>query len=299
MKLISKFLPAFIALLLFSGNLFSQRGKDGPGNITVANTVVNTVSDTLAVNVAAGATSITVGTGTGFAAGDLVFIIQMQGAKVNAGKDTIFPDTLNSIPSSLAYGNITNYYTTGNNEFFEITSVAGNVLTLDCGLKNSYSAFSQWHSRKFGNTQVIRVPRYTTLSVTGAGSITCNQWNGRTGGVVVVEVKYATTLNAATSIDVSGKGFRGGGIENSTTFGSGNYGSCRATEGGIKGEGIGGDTARYSKLFSGIYGRGSVANGGGAGDGNNAGGGGGANAGNTASFFEGQGNPVAGYTTAW
>ena len=279
-----------IAFFLFSSFfVVAQRGKDGAGNITVANTVVN-IYTSLSANAAAGSNSIAVASAAGFSVGDLVFIIQMQGAKVNAGKDTIFPDFNNSIPNNSSYGAVTNYYTSGNNEFAQIYSISGTTFTLDCALQKSYQSL--------GKVQVIRVPRYTGLTISGAGSITCPSWNGTTGGVAVVEVDGATTLSAAGSFNVSAKGFRGGWRENNTTFGSGAWGSAKPTEAGYKGESIAGDTNVYKSLFSGVYGKGAVANGGGGGNAMNAGGGGGANGGVVASWT-GNGNPAAGFATAW
>ena len=81
----------FFFLLICSISLFSQRGKDGAGNITVANTIVNLYTP-LTVNANPGNNVLTVGSTVGFAVGDLEMIIQMQGASVNCGKDSIFPD---------------------------------------------------------------------------------------------------------------------------------------------------------------------------------------------------------------
>ncbi len=56
--------------------------------------------------------------------------------------------------------------------------------------------------------QVIRVPQYSSLTLTG--TVNAPFWNGSTGGVVVLDV--AGTLNwNGQSVDVTGRGFRGGG----------------------------------------------------------------------------------------
>ncbi|MGZ3885568.1 MAG: hypothetical protein ACXVPD_16175, partial [Bacteroidia bacterium] len=250
----------FACLFALSFSLFSQRGKDGVGNITVANTVVNIYTG-LTADVTSGNTTISVASTAGYAVGDLVYIIQMQGARPNAGRDTIFPDFNSAVPTNTTYGAVTSYSNAGNQEFAQINSVPnGTSLVLDCGLKNDY--------HMFGKVQVIRVPRYTTLSVSGAGYITSPLWNGTTGGVAVVEVLNNATLSATPSFSVSGQGFRGGTVYTNAVIpfvGGGNkFGHVSYTEGGMKGESIAGDTTRY-KIFSSVYCRGAMTNGGGGG----------------------------------
>ena len=63
----------------------------------------------------------------------------------------------------------------------------------------------------------MRVPRYASLILNANCSITAPTWNGSTGGIVAVDVRGDVTLNTGASIDVSGKGFRGGALSNSPT----------------------------------------------------------------------------------
>jgi len=56
--------------------------------------------------------------------------------------------------------------------------------------------------------QVIRVPQYSDATL--GSTLTASPWNGSTGGVVVFDVQNALALGGAT-VDVSGRGFRGGG----------------------------------------------------------------------------------------
>jgi len=279
------------AILSIGSSLYAQRGKDGPVTITAANTIVNSYVS-LTANVPAGATSLQIASSAGLAPGDLVFVIQMQGALVNAGRDTIYPDVNSAVPTTTAFGAVTNYNGSGNYEFAQVNSVPnGTSITLDCGLNFSYTTF--------GKAQVIKVPRYTTLTV-NSGYIGAAPWNGSVGGVAVVEVASNTTLNSVPSIDVTGRGFRGGTALTYTlayNAGGNKFGSLLYSEGGMKGESIAGDTTRY-KIYSSVYARGAVANGGGGGCTHNAGGGGGANAGNLALYL-GTGNPVTGYATIW
>lgn len=283
-----------VALFLCSFNLYPQRGKDGAGVITAANTIVNTYA-TLTSNANGGVTTVlNVNSAAGFAAGDLVFIIQMQGASVNCFPEGINPN--NSQPAAFNYGRITNYNNAGNNEYAQVFSVSGNNITLNCAVTNSYTAS--------GKVQVIRVPRYTTLTINGGASIGCPAWNGSTGGVIAVEVLGNTTISATGSINATATGFRGGMVNGKTNsvFGGGAWGHMLNSEGACKGESIAGDTVLYGTLFSGKFGKGAVANGGGGGSAVNGGGGGGANGGDTSAYINGFGVPdisTANFITAW
>jgi len=259
-------------------------GKDGALTITAPNTIVNTYT-ALAANAASGNTSISVTNAAALGAtpGDLLLIIQLQGATINTA-------------DTPTYGNVTSYNNSGNYEFVTIFSVAGNTLNLPpCGgaLQHNYTAS--------GHVQVVRVPQYTTLTINAGASITAPAWNGTTGGVAAVHVQNTTTVNGA--IDVTGLGFRGGVRENNTTPPVANkpgYIYNDSFSGAEKGESIAGFQADYDAL-GGRYGRGAPANGGGGGNAHNAGGGGGAN-GDSGLIWNGQGNPdnsVAGWTTAW
>lgn len=296
----------YLSLLLCCTSLFSQRGKDGTVNITVANTIVNNYTP-LNANATIGATSITVGNTAGYSVGDLVMIIQMQGAGVLASFDNNSGDYTNSIPENTTHGQIYTYNNCGNYEFAEVNSIVnGTTMTLDCGLKNNYDVTLATTANPFphgitlpGRVQVIRVPRYYALTVSGAGSITCPAWNGATAGILVMEVETNALLNSPVSLDASGKGFRGGATESylGSVFGGQKWGSSVANQGAYKGESIAGDTGVY-RQFSSVFGRGALANGGGGGTSHNSGGGGGANGGNTATY-NGYGNPAAAYTAAW
>lgn len=287
-KLFSAGIFAFCQLLYISA--FAQQGKDGAGNITAANTVVN-IYTTLQAGGYVNNTALTVANASGFAAGDLVFIIQMYGAEVNAVTD---PNNFNnSLPNDTSYGKVKQYNSAGLNEFAQVNAVAGAVINIDCGLKNKYDSTRA--------VQVIRVPRYTSLTLTSPGTITCPAWNGATGGVVVIEVQGNTVINTGASINVSGLGYRGGVVKQSTGYGATNTGSWWPENGAVKGESIVGDTTHYHNTFSGSLCKANVANGGGGGDAMNCGGGGGSNGGVVASW-NGMGNPdmsTANNITAW
>lgn len=261
-------------------------GKNGARTITAANTIVNEYTR-LTSNASAGATSLTVASSSlnansrfssNLSAGDLVLIIQMQGASI-------------STSDASSYGSISNYNNCGKYEFAKVSSVPNSTtISLSNGLKNSYTSS--------GKVQVIRVPRYTTLTVNTGAGITTPDWDGTTGGIVAVEASESVVLNG--TINVSGKGFRGGAVEQNSNL-PGNASKRRSSdsnEGAEKGESIAGPA---SSLSNGAYCRNAPANGGGGGNAHNCAGGGGANAGNTAAWT-GNGNPDNSYsnwTTAW
>ncbi|HRD40644.1 MAG TPA: hypothetical protein PLC65_18590, partial [Bacteroidia bacterium] len=83
-----------------------------------------------------------------------------------------------------------------------------------------------------GRCQIVRVPRYTTLNISGAGYIGAAAWNGTVGAIAVVEVESNATLSATPSFSVTGRGFRGGAVENlSTLAGADKFGHISGVEG--------------------------------------------------------------------
>jgi gliding motility-associated-like protein len=297
-----KFLILFFACAI-SLLATAQRGKSNAPSIIAANTIVNEYTH-LTVDAAAGSTSITVsasglnvnnrfGAGVGFnlAAGDLIFIYQAQGAKLTGAINTVY-----GIPNDSSWGGVLplNYKNCGLYEFQEVSAVPNaTTITLECGLTNSYS--------DTGMVQVIRVPRYSSLTIPATLGLTAQAWNGVTGegGILVVEVLGNTVING--KMDVSGLGFRGGvELDNNSTYGGGYYSSINSGEGEDKGEGIGGYETKYDPL-GGHRSMGAPANGGGGGRCHNGGGGGGANGGIVLNW-NGSGNAdhsVPSYVTAW
>ena len=276
----------FLLINIFSLQADAQMGKNGAFSTSTAITLNDYTSLTADAN--SGSTNLTVANSAlqtnftvGLAAGDLIYIIQIQGASMT------FPD-------DSTYGTLISYNNCGNNEFAEVVSVPSSTqINISCGLKNSYSAS--------GHTQVIRVPRLTTLTVGSGGSVVCPAWNGATGGAIILEVQNGITVNTGGTINASGKGFRGGinAYDNNTWYGVNNYVYPTDDFGAEKGEGIGGSVTDYDAM-SGRYCKGAPINGGGGGNGHNAGGGGGGNCGPLP--WTGRGNPdlsTAGWASAW
>jgi uncharacterized repeat protein (TIGR01451 family) len=266
-------------------------------------------------SVAAGATSISVGTPTGsatpIAAGDEILIIQMQDAAISSNNDGTYGD------GSTGSG-FTSLNNAGIYEFATATSaVTGGALQVagagpNGGLLFGYNFSAATTTQGQRTFQVVRVPHFATATL-GAG-LTAAAWNGSTGGIFVLDTSGALTLNGQT-VSVNGLGFRGGaglelngGVAGSstndyrqlapTTYPAGPAFTGVPVNGidGPKGEGIAG-TPRWLEVantpFStgaegypnGSMGRGAPGNAGGGGtDANNAndqnsGGGGGANGG--------------------
>ncbi|HZV13470.1 MAG TPA: hypothetical protein VFA55_09670, partial [Candidatus Kapabacteria bacterium] len=215
--------------------------------------VVNTYTKVTALS----AKSVTVNSAAGFAAGDRVLIIQMDGAVIN-------------LANSAAYGAITEYGSAGSYEFASINSVKGATITFKNDIVNAYDP-SQ-------SVQLIRIPSYTDATVTG--TLSAQPWNGSTGGVVALFVSGALTLKA--NINADGAGFRGGATDNvNRNFFGGNR-TCDSSDyfftqtgqsAASKGEGI----ATLSIQSGYPIGKGSAANAGGGANTEEGGGGGGGN----------------------
>jgi uncharacterized repeat protein (TIGR01451 family) len=306
--------------------LCATPGKDGIVNNVggIINTYYPGATNSTA---AAGTTSIPVGainsdgSTTPIAPGDLLLIIQMQGADINSSNSDSYgdgnPGGGNDMNTSIApaingvTGNINNAnFTAGNYEYVVATgTVSGGAIPIKGagsggGLINSYSntPFGTQGQRTY---QVIRVPQYVTATL--SSTLTAAAWNGSSGGILVYDVAGNLNLGSAT-VDVSGRGFRGGGgrdldggIGSNTDY----IGNSTNNANGSKGEGTAG-TPRFlinrinntlidsNVLDNGVegypggsYGRGAPGNaGGGSTDGNptgnndqNSGGGGGSNGG--------------------
>ncbi|MFM2286761.1 MAG: hypothetical protein RLZZ543_2258 [Bacteroidota bacterium] len=284
--------------LLFIGSistvLHAQRGKQGNATFTQSspgpNYIVNEYTS-LSSDASSGASVLSVANAglnsnnrfpSALNAGDLIFIVQMQGAQITT-------------PDDSTYGAVSNYNGAGNNEWAEVKSVdiANNTISLVCGLQKSYLAS--------GHTQIIRVPRFNSLTIQSNAKVTCPAWNGTIGGVVVIETNNALTIQTNGSIDVSSMGFRGGATGTTATlFGGVNFLSTNDMVGAEKGEGIAGSATDYDAI-GGRFCRGAAANAGGGGNAHNSGGGGGGNGGSP-SAWNGKGNPsltTANWAQAW
>lgn len=187
-------------------------------------------------------------------AGDKVLLIQMKGATIDQSNTNNF-------------GAITNYNSAGNYEILTICRVDNRMVYFSNPFLNSYN--------NNGNIQLIKIAEYPN-GVELTGNLNAKNWNGNTGGVVIISTPKTIDLKNF-NIDVSGAGFRGGTavtsgggclfISSTTRYTDKNSLNDKAH----KGEGIAEFIA--GKECS----RGPQANGGGGGNNHNGGGGGGAN----------------------
>lgn len=300
-------------IFLFITNVsIAQRDKEGSYVAPVGNTVVNTYAH-LTANATAGTNTLTVNSnamagavfGGNLAPGDLLMVIQMQGVSIDVNTwPTVGWGGNYTVPNSYFttwgvnpenWGGITAYNQSGLHERVEVLSVSGaNTITLNCDLINSYT--SSHH------VQVIRMPRFTDLTVNVGATIEPTLWDGNSGGVVALEVNGTLTVNVGGSISASGFGFRGGELDpNSLTATGGvaevrHLGSHDNLEGSEKGEGVAGYHVEYDALFS-RYGIGAPATGGGGGGYQNTGGGGGCNV-MVGGSYTGKGSPQ-GFSAVW
>jgi uncharacterized repeat protein (TIGR01451 family) len=268
--------------------------------------IVNTYYPALTANLPAGtaATTVTVGTPRGaaipLAVGDLVAVVQMQGVAINSTNSGAYGDGVAGDPGT---GFLTNAgFLAGLYEYATVTSVAGTTIGLagagaSGGLLNTYRDAAATSTTGQYRYQVVRVPQYATAVVNPASPPTAAAWDGRTGGMLVLDVAAALDLNAA-AINVTGLGFEGGAQR--VRAGAGGLAntdyrtSTASAANGQKGEGIAGrpiwttgDPDTVGDGYpNGDFARGAPANAGGGGtDGNpsandeNSGGGGGGNAG--------------------
>ena len=169
-----------------------------------------------------GTTSITVatpssGSATQISVGDLLLVMQMQGAQINTA------NTLGTygdgVPGDPASGS-TSLGNSGYFEFVAVTVVTPGTGTLvltvvgtggaNSGLLNSYAtapATNTGTPQGAQTFQVIRVPQYSSVTLTS--SVQAFPWNGSVGGVLALDIASQLTLSGTVSLD--GAGFRGGG----------------------------------------------------------------------------------------
>lgn len=235
-------------IILISNFTYSQVNKpqhDPP-------IVINAYTEVLAYDICTN--SITVADAAAYNPGDTVLMIQMKGAIID-------------ISNTPAFGTILDYGNAGNYEFNFISQKSGNVLSFLNKLTRDYDIPD-------GVVQLVRVPKYK--SAVFSGGVTCPQWDGSKGGIIVA---YSTfSLTSIEDIYASGTGFRGATGYNAAysanNCGQNNYYYPATSQyAAFKGESIGSVSQNL------IKGKGSLAGGGGGGNSHNSGGGGGGNGG--------------------
>ena len=309
------------ALLIYGAAAIAQvcatPGKDSA--IASIAGVINSYYPGTAGTVAAGAVALPIGAvqpvgATPIAPGDLVIVMQMQGARIDSSNSDCYGDsvgtagcaTRTTTTASYAGGNLSAGYLAGNWEYCTALSAAGASLNVTCagpggGTANAYQSSASSGPLSDGNFsyQVIRVPQYASVAL--SANVAPLAWNGAAGGVLGLQASGAVTLGSF-NLTASGGGFRGGGQTfiappgppvldpvNGSSFyravvGSLTVGPGGEREGSFKGEGVAGTprlvyngVAQVDSLVDGITGgsRGRGAPGNAGGGGNNQNAGGG------------------------
>jgi len=248
--------------------------------------------------------------------GDVILIIQMQGATFNSSNSSLYGNNSNSSgPDNLGASGAINTSNVGIYEFViaqNSVPLTGGTLQISgtCsngGILHNYISADASSTNGQGRFQVVRIPRFENLTL--QQNITTTAWNGTVGGIVAFFVQGNLNFNGY-QILADGKGFRGGYQE---VRPSGNNVTTIATTDIMlssgKGEGICGtprflwngqnqvdNGATWIGYPGGNYGRGAPGNAGGGGNTHNAGGGGGGGCGSGGVA----GNGIAGSgTAAW
>jgi hypothetical protein len=248
-------LKPFTAITILSALTWASPHADAQ----TAAGIVNTYYQVTSINTASN--SLVVDDGSTLQPGELVLIIQSKGASIDASNTATF-------------GNITVLGSAGNYEFNTICNVTGNEVWLKAPFSNTYDPG--------GQLQMVGVPSYQSVMV--SGTVNSNPWDPSIGkgGIVAISAKDTIFLNA--DIDVSGQGFQGGYLVNYPTSAGYNCDAFTPVSNyflnipisgdftaGRKGEGI------TAYILNEENGRGKLANGGGGGNNANTGGAGGGN----------------------
>ena len=178
-----------------AGGVCDRGGNGADGPLTVsASTTLAPAATALTADAAAGATTLRVTSTTGFAARDEVLVIDMQGSDA------------------------------GHYEYARVASVAAGAITVATGVGAAFRGASD-------RVQVLRVQRYTSLTVASGATLSVPAWNGTTGGVLAVRVSGTATLSG--DVGAAGAGFRGGaGDPGGRVCGAGAQGESPTAVGG-------------------------------------------------------------------
>lgn len=225
--------------------LCATPGRDGSSTITG---IVNTYFPATA-SASAGATSITVGAhatgdaGVAIATGDLLLVVQMQGATINSVNSSSYGDGSTGAGYTSATAGTYEYVVANGN----LATTGGTVAIKGTNANGLIHAYTASGNSRF---QVIRVPQYNAPTIGAA--LTALAWNGTAGGVLAIDAQNLM-FSGGSTVSVDGRGFRGGGARQLTgdaTAANGDWMSSNAKSAhGEKGEGIAGTpTYVYSSV---------------------------------------------------
>jgi uncharacterized repeat protein (TIGR01451 family) len=237
---------ALLAMLSFAQAQAQTCALPGSEGDAVVSGIVNTYWTPASGNYDAGTGSIALGGQRGAAAtlaeGDLVLVIQMQCANIDSGDSLAYGDGAAGEPAS-GYADPAGGCLAGRHQFVRAGAGSSNAV-LDLGGSPLTAAYAQANATATTGrrtVQVIRVPQYANVTLNG--TVTAPEWDGFSGGVVVIDAAFTLTLNG--SINVDGLGFRGGaGRNRAVADPSERFRWDNDTRHGAKGEGIAG-TPRF------------------------------------------------------
>jgi hypothetical protein len=192
-------------------SVWPERFGNGSDGAISVNTSTDATANTT-ISAASGSTSATVGSGTGFATGNLLLIHQTRNGGAGAG----------------AW------------ELNKVSSVGGGTnWTLAYATTQAYDT----------TAQVYLLKQYSTVTINSGQTLTGSAWDGSKGGIVAFLCNGAITVPG--SINVDGKGFRGhnsshlgAGTQGEGTSGSGSQST--SANGNAGGGGPAGGTATAS-----------------------------------------------------
>ncbi|HVG59802.1 MAG TPA: adhesin, partial [Hyalangium sp.] len=181
-----------LGYLLWAGTALAQpdvfslgTGRDQLLVVTEPRTVINRYTR-LTAPVSPGDSEVHVSSTDGFAAGDLVMVLQTaalrpgpwptSGPLLTLGEDSV-----------------------GQWELARLSSAQGQQLKLTEPLQRRFAAVG---------AQVVRIPEYTDVQVWAGASLVAAPWDGSTGGVLAFLARG--TLHNEGALEASGAGFRGG-----------------------------------------------------------------------------------------
>src|SRR5450759_843929 len=202
---VASFVAQAPELVLAAGRGCVTPGSAGPNSTLTG--VVNSYYPATA-SAASGATAISLGAAIAagsqpIAIGDLLLVIQMQDTDINSTNTIAFGDGA----TGRGFTGIAGLRSTGLYEYVSATSavpVGGGTVNIagtggGGGLLNSYDfSATVTATHGFRTFQVIRVPQYSSATVTPG--LTAAAWDGtaHAGGILAIDVAGALNLNGQT-----------------------------------------------------------------------------------------------------
>jgi len=190
--------------LLSKAQICGTPGLDGSSNLTGSGSINTYYPISGNITLAAGSRSISLTAvpfddvyGNNFgtkpiSAGDMLLVIQMQDATINATNDVLYGSgNANAGPDNLGGTGFTNLGNTGVFEYVIATNsvpMTGGTLTFRAagnnkGTVNSYFSALETATRGKRTFQVVRIPQYSNLVL--SSSIKTPPFNGDVGGIYI------------------------------------------------------------------------------------------------------------------